>query len=132
VTRVLDATTPLLSLDAPAFGTDDSHGDTMGSFVADDAPSVADLAERTTFRAVLERMLAVLDEREQLLVRMRFGLGGGEPATNREIASALHLSTERVRQIEARAMSKLRHPSVEPGARRFSRAEADPGATVAV
>jgi RNA polymerase primary sigma factor len=71
---------------------------------------------RGTFRPVLERMLDVLDERERRIITMRYGLDG--PSTSSaDIAATLHLSTERIRQIEARALSKLRHPSVQPQAR---------------
>jgi RNA polymerase sigma factor (sigma-70 family) len=122
VQRVLDAVAPPLSLDMHAGGLgmhDDSDGDTLGNLVPDDAPPVDELAERATFGPVLERMMRVLDARERTIVRMRFGLDGRPAASNRELARALGLSTERVRQIEARALSKLRHPSVDPGARRL-------------
>jgi RNA polymerase sigma factor (sigma-70 family) len=117
VARVLDATAPLLSLDAPATSSDEGAHESLGAFIPDAAPSVAELAEGATFRTVLGRMLRVLDTRERRIVIMRFGLDGREPATSSEIAASLKLSTERVRQIEARALSKLRHPSVEPTAR---------------
>jgi RNA polymerase sigma factor (sigma-70 family) len=61
--------------------------------------------------------MRILDRRERRILTMRFGLDGREPATSRDIAAELDLSRERVRQIEARALSKLRHPSVEPEAR---------------
>jgi len=116
VRRVLDAITPFVSLDMP-MRTADGEGDTLGSIVADPGLAVDEQAVRSTYRSVLERMMAVLDEREQVLIRMRFGLDGTPPAANTAIAKELHLSTERVRQIEARALSKLRHPSVDPEAR---------------
>ena len=62
-------------------------------------------------------MMSVLDERERTIVTMRFGLDGRAPAESSAIAAAIGLSTERTRQIEARALSKLRHPSLEPEAR---------------
>ena len=61
-------------------------------------------------------MMQVLDRRERTIMKLRFGLDGKPPATSRDMAKMLGLSTERIRQIEARAMSKLRHPSVEPEA----------------
>ena len=64
-------------------------------------------------------MMQVLDRRERTIMKLRFGLDGKQPATSRDIAKTLGLSTERIRQIEARALSKLRHPSVEPEARRL-------------
>jgi RNA polymerase sigma factor (sigma-70 family) len=117
VQRVLNAVAPLISLDAPTSGADGDPGDELGSLLADDAPSVADVAERSTFRAVIDRMFEVLDRRERLIMRMRFGLDGELPATSGAIAKVLGISSERIRQIEARALSKLRHPSNEPEAR---------------
>jgi RNA polymerase sigma factor (sigma-70 family) len=117
VARILDATTPLLSLDAPSTTADETAHESLGAFIPDSAPPVADLAERATFRGVLDRMMRVLDARERRIIIMRFGLDGREPKPSSEIASTLELSTERIRQIEARALSKLRHPSVEPTAR---------------
>lgn len=117
VRRVLDAITPLVSLDRPLRTPEGGPGDTIGSLVADPGLAVDEQAVRSTYRGVLDRMMAVLDEREQVLIRMRFGLDGAPPAESTAIARELHLSTERVRQIEARALSKLRHPSVDPEAR---------------
>ncbi|HTL84099.1 MAG TPA: sigma-70 family RNA polymerase sigma factor [Acidimicrobiia bacterium] len=117
VARVLEATAPLVSLDAPASSSDEATHESLGAFIPDGAPAVADLAEGATFGTVLDRMMRVLDTRERRIISMRFGLDGRDPATSGEIAINLKLSTERVRQIEARALSKLRHPSVEPTAR---------------
>jgi RNA polymerase primary sigma factor len=117
VQRVLDAIAPLVSLDARVPGNDNEAGDSLGALLADDAPPVADVAERVTFHSVVTRMMQALDEREQRIITMRFGLDGRAPAASGAIAVALHISTERLRQIEARALSKLRHPSVEPEAR---------------
>jgi RNA polymerase primary sigma factor len=117
IRRVLDAITPLVSLDAPVGTPSGADGDALGALLPDDAPAVAELAERATFRRVVDRMMAVLEPREQKIITMRFGLDGRSPAESGEMAAALGLSTERVRQIEARALSKLRHPSVEPEAR---------------
>ncbi len=118
VQRVLDAIAPLVSLDAPVATGDGNDGDVLGALIADDAPSVAELAERATFRGVLDSMLRVLDARERKIVSMRFGLDM-PPASSAVIAREMHLSAERVRQIEARALSKLRHPSVNPEARQL-------------
>jgi RNA polymerase sigma factor (sigma-70 family) len=117
VRRVLDAITPLVSLDLPTRTPDGGSGDTIGSLMADPGLAVDEQAVRSTYRSVLERMMAALDERERVLIRMRFGLDGTPPADSAAIARELHLSTERVRQIEARTLSKLRHPSVDPEAR---------------
>ena len=63
------------------------------------------------------RLLEPLDEREREILRLRFGLDRGEPRTLEEVGEHFHLTRERIRQIEARAMSKLRHPSSDTGAR---------------
>ena len=63
------------------------------------------------------RLLAPLDDREREILRLRFGLDRGEPRTLDEVGQHFNLTRERIRQIEARAMSKLRHPSSDTGAR---------------
>ena len=61
----------------------------------------------------IERLLSALDEREREIIRLRFGLDRGEPRTLEEVGEIFNLTRERIRQIEAKAMSKLRHPSAE-------------------
>ena len=63
------------------------------------------------------KVLSVLDERERTILSLRFGLDGGGERTLEEVAEHFGLTRERIRQIEARAMSKLRHPSADVGAR---------------
>ena len=65
----------------------------------------------------IEKLLAPLDERERQILALRFGLDRGEPRTLEEVGEHFNLTRERIRQIEARAMSKLRHPSADTGAR---------------
>jgi RNA polymerase sigma factor (sigma-70 family) len=65
----------------------------------------------------IARLLRALDDREREILRLRFGLDRGEPRTLEEVGAYFHLTRERIRQIEARAMSKLRHPSHDTGAR---------------
>ena len=65
----------------------------------------------------IEKLLAPLDERERQILALRFGLDRGEPRTLEEVGEFFNLTRERIRQIEARAMSKLRHPSADTGAR---------------
>ena len=65
----------------------------------------------------INRLLGHLEPREREILRMRYGLDRGEPRTLEEVGAHFHLTRERIRQIEARAMSKLRHPSIEAGAR---------------
>jgi RNA polymerase sigma factor (sigma-70 family) len=67
--------------------------------------------------AEIARLLAPLDEREREILKLRFGLDRGEPRTLEEVGEHFNLTRERIRQIEARAMSKLRHPSSDTGAR---------------
>jgi RNA polymerase sigma factor (sigma-70 family) len=65
----------------------------------------------------VERLLSALDEREREIIRLRFGLDRGEPRTLEEVGEIFNLTRERIRQIEAKAMSKLRHPSAEQSVR---------------
>jgi RNA polymerase sigma factor (sigma-70 family) len=65
----------------------------------------------------IAKLLAPLDERERQILALRFGLDRGEPRTLEEVGEYFNLTRERIRQIEARAMSKLRHPSADTGAR---------------
>ena len=65
----------------------------------------------------LELLAGRLDEREREILKLRFGLDRGEPRTLEEVGEHFNLTRERIRQIEARAMSKLRHPSSDTGAR---------------
>jgi RNA polymerase sigma factor (sigma-70 family) len=65
----------------------------------------------------IERLLEPLDDREKAILRRRFGLDGSEGQTLEVVGDEMNLTRERIRQIEARAMSKLRHPSSDTGAR---------------
>src|SRR5262249_4115043 len=74
------------------------------------------------------KMLVALDEREREILRLRFGLDRGEPRTLDEVGACFNLTRERIRQIEARAMSKLRHPTLDRGARELVTASGHPTA----
>jgi RNA polymerase sigma factor (sigma-70 family) len=90
----------------------------LGDVVEDTTtPSPFDAAAATLLPAEVARLLAELDPRERDVLRLRYGLDRGEPRTLEEVGSAFGLTRERIRQIEARALSKLRHPSLEHGAR---------------
>ncbi len=95
------------------------EGDTdFGDMVADiNAVSPFDYAADSLLTDEINRLLAPLDEREATILRLRFGLGKGDPRTLEEVGRHFNLTRERIRQIEAKAMSKLRHPSVDNGAR---------------
>jgi RNA polymerase sigma factor (sigma-70 family) len=90
----------------------------LGDLVEDrSAESPFDAAARALLPAEIEKLLSVLDERERSILSLRFGLDRGEPRTPDEVGELVHLSRERVRQIEARALSRLRHPSADTGVR---------------
>ena len=99
------------SLSAPL--RDDSDAE-MGDIVKDEsAISPEDAALEGALVDEVEQILSSLDERERSILRLRFGLDGGEPRTLDDVGQHFSLTRERIRQIESKAMSKLRHPSRE-------------------
>lgn len=90
----------------------DEEDTTIGSFIEDTSnPNPHDLyAQQEVYRVVFE-VLKSLDEREAEVLTLRFGLGGKEPKTLEEVGEIYHLTRERIRQIETKALRKLRHPS---------------------
>jgi RNA polymerase sigma factor (sigma-70 family) len=94
-------------------------GDTdLGDLVADaKATSPFEQAAEALLTDAITKLLAPLDDREAAILRLRFGLDRGEPRTLEEVGVHFHLTRERIRQIEAKALSKLRHPSVDTDAR---------------
>ncbi|MFM7225061.1 MAG: RNA polymerase sigma factor RpoD/SigA [Actinomycetota bacterium] len=90
----------------------------LGDVVEDrSAESPFEMAATALLADEIEKLLAPLDERERQILALRFGLDRGEPRTLEEVGEFFNLTRERIRQIEARAMSKLRHPSSDTGAR---------------
>jgi RNA polymerase sigma factor (sigma-70 family) len=90
----------------------------LGDLVEDrSAESPFDMAAAALLSAEIARLLDPLEEREREILRLRFGLDRGEPRTLEEVGEYFKLTRERIRQIEAKAMSKLRHPSTDTGAR---------------
>jgi hypothetical protein len=91
----------------------------LGDVVEDrSAESPFDVAAVKMMPAAIEKLLEPLDDREKRILRMRFGLlTDGSPRTLEDVGDEMNLTRERIRQIEARAMSKLRHPSSDTGAR---------------
>ena len=99
-----------LSLEQPL--SDEGDG-VLGDLVEDrGAPTPFEAAATAMLPAEVERLLLGLDERERRIISLRFGLDRGEPRTLKEVATHFGLTRERIRQIEAGAMSKLRHPAV--------------------
>ena len=104
-----------LSLSEPLREDGDAE---LGDVVEDRAAeSPFEVAATALLPSEISRLLAPLDERERDILRLRFGLDRGEPRTLEEVGAEFNLTRERIRQIEARAMSKLRHPSSDTGAR---------------
>ncbi len=104
-----------LSLSEPLREDGDAE---LGDVVEDSsAESPFEMAATSMLPQEIERLLEPLDLREREILRLRFGLDRGEPRTLEEVGEHFNLTRERIRQIEARAMSKLRHPSSDTGAR---------------
>ena len=115
VAEVLSMATEAVSISAPL--SDEGDGE-LGD-VMEDVTALSPLEEAlaNSVPAELARLLAVLEEREREILRLRYGLDQGEPRTLEEVGERMHLTRERIRQIESRALCKLRHPSLETGAR---------------
>ncbi|MFN8034585.1 MAG: sigma-70 family RNA polymerase sigma factor [Acidimicrobiia bacterium] len=115
VTEALRFAAEPLSLSEPLREDGDAE---LGDLVEDrGAESPFDAAATTLLPGEIAKLLAPLDERERQILSLRFGLDRGEPRTLEEVGEYFNLTRERIRQIEARAMSKLRHPSADTGAR---------------
>ena len=122
VTEILRHTGEPLSLSEPLGEDGDAE---LGDMVEDrSAVSPFDAAAAVLLVGEVNKMLVALDEREREILRLRFGLDRGQPRTLDEVGEHFSLTRERIRQIEARAMSKLRHPSTDRDARSCSPAQA--------
>ncbi len=109
VQGVLQASMEPVSLDRPIGEEEDSN---LSDFIEDDsAPSPARLAAHSMLKDQMQRVLSTLTRREEKVIRLRFGLGDGTPRTLEEVGTIFKVTRERVRQIEAKALRKLRHPS---------------------
>ena len=98
-----------VSLETPIGEEEDSH---LGDFIPDDdIPSPADAAAFSMLKDQLNEVLATLTDREQEVLRLRFGLDDGRQRTLEEVGQQFNVTRERIRQIEAKALRKLRHPS---------------------
>ncbi|HJL82430.1 MAG TPA: sigma-70 family RNA polymerase sigma factor [Acidimicrobiales bacterium] len=115
VTEALRFAAEPLSLSEPLREDGDAE---LGDVVEDrSAESPFEVAATALLPEEISRLLAPLDNREREILKLRFGLDRGEPRTLEEVGDHFELTRERIRQIEARAMSKLRHPSSDTGAR---------------
>ena len=98
-----------VSLETPIGEEEDSH---LGDFIPDDdAPAPADAASILLLKEQLDDVLETLTPREAKVLALRFGLEGGHPHTLEEVGKEFDVTRERIRQIEAKALRKLRHPS---------------------
>lgn len=108
VREILKISQDTTSLETPVGDDDDSI---LGDFIADSAPSPYDTASRQLLKDNIEEVLTTLSEREANVLRYRFGLGGEHPMTLEEVGRKFGVTRERIRQIEAKALRKLKHPS---------------------
>ena len=97
-----------VSLETPIGEEEDSH---LGDFIPDDTPSPAEATSTSILREELERQLHTLTPREEHVIKLRFGLYDGRTRTLEEVGKEFDITRERIRQIEAKALRKLRHPS---------------------
>jgi len=109
VREILKISQEPVSLETPIGEEEDSH---LGDFIQDDnVPVPAEAAAATLLREQLDEVLGTLTEREQKVLRLRFGLDDGHQRTLEEVGKEFNVTRERIRQIEAKALRKLRHPS---------------------
>ncbi|MFN8380036.1 MAG: sigma-70 family RNA polymerase sigma factor [Anaerolineae bacterium] len=108
VRSMMDASQHAIALERPVGDDGDSE---FGDFIEDqDSPSPVESATQHLLQETIEEVLAELTPRQSHILRLRFGLGGGEPHTLEEIANKFGLSRERIRQLEKEALRRLRHP----------------------
>ena len=109
VREILRVAQEPVSLETPIGEEEDSH---LGDFIPDDeALAPADAASMLLLKEQLEEVLKTLTEREAMVLKLRFGLEDGHPRTLEEVGKTFDVTRERIRQIEAKALRKLRHPS---------------------
>ena len=109
VREILKISQEPVSLETPIGEEEDSH---LGDFIQDDnVPVPAEAAAQTLLKEQLDEVLGTLTEREQKVLRLRFGMNDGRARTLEEVGKEFDVTRERIRQIEAKALRKLRHPS---------------------
>ena len=107
-----------VSLETPIGEEDDSH---LGCFIEDDkTPTASDSVASTMLKEQIARVLDTLTPREEKVLRLRYGIDDGRPRTLEEVGKAFNVTRERIRQIEAKALRKLRHPSRSKRLRDFN------------
>ncbi len=109
VREILKISQEPVSLETPIGEEEDSH---LGDFIQDDnVPVPAEAAAQTLLKEQLDDVLGTLTDREQKVLRLRFGMNDGRARTLEEVGKEFDVTRERIRQIEAKALRKLRHPS---------------------
>ena len=109
VREILKIAQEPVSLETPIGEEEDSH---LGDFIPDDyAPAPAEAASHTLLKEQLNEVLSTLTDREAKVLKLRFGLEDGKSRTLEEVGQRFDVTRERIRQIEAKALRKLRHPS---------------------
>jgi len=109
VREILKISQKTTSLETPIGDDDDSY---LGDFIADESQvSPYDATSRRLLKENINEVLSALTDREAKVLKMRFGLGGNRPMTLEEVGSKFGVTRERIRQIEAKALRKLKHPS---------------------
>jgi RNA polymerase primary sigma factor len=109
IRKVMKISKEPMSMETPIGDDDDSH---LGDFIEDESlPLPSDVATSESLKAVTEQVLSALSPREAKVLRMRFGIGMNTDHTLEEVGRQFDVTRERIRQIEAKALRKLRHPS---------------------
>ena len=117
IRSMMDASQHAIALERPVGDDGDSE---FGDFIEDqDSPSPVESATQHLLQETIEEVLSELTPRHSHILRLRFGLGGGEPHTLEEIANKFGLSRERIRQLEKEALRRLRHPRLAPNLRDY-------------
>ena len=123
VREILKISQEPVSLETPIGEEEDSH---LGDFIQDDnVPVPAEAAAQTLLKEQLDEVLDTLTEREQKVLRLRFGMNDGRARTLEEVGKEFDVTRERIRQIEAKALRKLRHPSLSDGLEKVLPGEVD-------
>ncbi|MFC1663079.1 RNA polymerase sigma factor RpoD [Patescibacteria group bacterium] len=112
VKQILKASLEPIDLDRPVGDRDEYNPDSLADFIEDTVhPRPDEIATDNVAAEQMRQVLATLTRREEKVIRLRFGLGDGTPRTLEEVGTIFNVTRERIRQIEAKALKKLRHPS---------------------